>query len=99
MAVKDKIPTLIFVSRLVKMKGVEEVIKAFFIIQKKIPNIRLHIVGDGEDRYVKTVRAKFKIDKKGALYNDCSAQIDTFKLCNEILDYHKKLANYHMEIH
>lgn len=63
-AVKDKIPTLIFVSRLVKMKGVEEVIKAFFIIQKKIPNIRLHIVGDGEDRYVKTVRAKFKIDKK-----------------------------------
>jgi len=38
----------------------------------------------------KQLKSKFNIDKKGALYNDCSAQIDTFKLCNAILDYHKK---------
>ncbi|NRT16628.1 glycine/D-amino acid oxidase-like deaminating enzyme [Flavobacterium sp. 28A] len=38
----------------------------------------------------KQLKTKFNIDKKGALYNDCSAQIDTFKLCNAILDYHKK---------
>ncbi|WP_371536494.1 NAD(P)/FAD-dependent oxidoreductase [Flavobacterium sp. Arc3] len=38
----------------------------------------------------KQLKSKFNIDKKAALYNDCSAQIDTFKLCNEILDYHKR---------
>lgn len=38
----------------------------------------------------KQLKSRFNIDKKGALYNNCSAQIDTFKLCTEILNYHKK---------
>ncbi|WP_432221217.1 NAD(P)/FAD-dependent oxidoreductase [Flavobacterium sp. TMP13] len=38
----------------------------------------------------KQLKDKFNIDKKGALYNDCSAQIDTFKLCTALLNYHKK---------
>ncbi|MBK0368953.1 NAD(P)/FAD-dependent oxidoreductase [Flavobacterium agrisoli] len=36
------------------------------------------------------LQKKFNIRRKGALYNNCSAQIDTFKLCTEILNYHKK---------
>ncbi len=38
----------------------------------------------------KQLKQKFNIDSKAALYNDCSAQVDTYKLCNSILDYHKK---------
>ena len=38
----------------------------------------------------KQLKDKFNINKKGALYNECSAQIDTFKLCKAILNYHKK---------
>lgn len=33
---------------------------------------------------------KFNINKKAALYNNCSAQIDTYKLCHALLEYHKK---------
>lgn len=36
------------------------------------------------------LKEKFNIDRPAALYNDASAIIDTFKLCNQILDYHKE---------
>lgn len=51
--IKEKIPTFIFVSRIVKMKGIEEVIKAFFYIIKEIKNAQLWIVGDGDNDYIK----------------------------------------------
>lgn len=38
----------------------------------------------------KQLKAKFNINKKAALYNDVSAQVDTYRLCQEILNYHKK---------
>jgi len=38
----------------------------------------------------KQLKAKFNINRKAALYNDVSAQVDTYKLCQEILNYHKK---------
>lgn len=38
----------------------------------------------------KQLKAKFNINKQAALYNDVSAQVDTYKLCQEILNYHKK---------
>ena len=50
---KEKIPTFIFVSRVVKMKGIEEVIKAFYYILKEIKNGQLWIVGDGDKKYLK----------------------------------------------
>ena len=38
----------------------------------------------------KQLKTKFNINRKAALYNDCSAQIDTYKLCQGILNYHKE---------
>ena len=38
----------------------------------------------------KQLKTKFNIDKKAALYNDVSAQVDTYKLCQAILNHHKK---------
>ncbi len=53
---KENIPTFIFVSRVVKMKGIEEVVRAFFYILKELKDARLWIVGDGEKKYVKELK-------------------------------------------
>ena len=53
---KQKIPTFIFVSRVVKMKGVEEVIKSFFFILKELKNANLWIVGDGDKKYIEHLK-------------------------------------------
>lgn len=53
---KEKIPTFIFVSRVVKMKGIEEVIRSFFYILRELKNARLWIVGDGEEGYVNELK-------------------------------------------
>lgn len=49
---KEKTPTFIFVSRVVKMKGIEEVIRAFFYILRELKDAKLWIVGDGDKKYV-----------------------------------------------
>lgn len=49
---KEKNPTYLFVSRVVRMKGIEEVIKAFSFILKEQKNAQLWIVGGGERKYV-----------------------------------------------
>jgi glycosyltransferase involved in cell wall biosynthesis len=49
---KEKKPTFIFVSRIVKMKGIEEVVKAFAFIQRELPSSQLWIVGGGDEGYV-----------------------------------------------
>ncbi len=54
--VKEIVPTFIFVSRVVKMKGVGEVIRAFFYILREIKDARLWIVGDGEKKYVEELK-------------------------------------------
>ncbi len=53
---KEKVPTFIFVSRVVKMKGIEEVIRAFFYILRELKDARLWIVGDGEEGYVNELK-------------------------------------------
>ena len=53
---KEALPTFIFVSRVVKMKGIEEVIRAFFYILREIKNAQLWIVGDGEEDYVEELK-------------------------------------------
>lgn len=53
---KEKIPTYIFVSRLVKMKGIEEIIKAFGLIHKENNKAKLWIVGRGESSYLKQLQ-------------------------------------------
>jgi glycosyltransferase involved in cell wall biosynthesis len=53
---KEKVPTFIFVSRVVKMKGVEDVIKAFSEIQKELNEAQLWIVGDVDKNYIKELK-------------------------------------------
>lgn len=57
---KEDIPTFIFVSRVVKMKGVEDVIKAFSNIQKELSDAQLWIVGDGDKKYISKLNAIIK---------------------------------------
>lgn len=57
---KEKIPTFIFVSRVVKMKGIEEVIRAFFYVLRDIKKANLWIVGDGDKSYVDELRERMK---------------------------------------
>jgi glycosyltransferase involved in cell wall biosynthesis len=49
---KEKVPTYIFVSRVVRMKGIEEVVKAFSFIVKEQSQAKLWIIGGGEDAYI-----------------------------------------------
>ena len=57
---KEKDPTFIFVSRVVKMKGIEEVIRAFFYILRSRKDANLWIVGDGEKSYVDELKETMK---------------------------------------
>jgi glycosyltransferase involved in cell wall biosynthesis len=57
---KEKRPTYIFVSRVVRMKGIEEVVKAFSFIVKEQSNAQLWIVGDGEKTYVEELKSMMK---------------------------------------
>lgn len=50
---KEKNLTLLYVSRLVKMKGIEDAIRIFAEIRKKSSDAKFWIVGSGEVSYVK----------------------------------------------
>ncbi len=52
---KSDNPSFIFASRLVKMKGIEEVIKAFSFIVQQYSDARLTIIGSGEESYVRSL--------------------------------------------
>lgn len=49
---KEKVLTLLYVSRLVKMKGIEDALHIFFEVIKKVPSAQFWIVGSGEVGYV-----------------------------------------------
>lgn len=57
---KEKKPTFLFVSRVVRMKGIEEVIKAFSFISRIQKNANLWIVGGGEEGYVRELRTMIR---------------------------------------
>ena len=54
---KDR-KTILFVGRLVKSKGVDDLIRAFGIVEKVVPNVNLNIVGDGPEMGVLIELAK-----------------------------------------
>lgn len=60
---KSKHPTFIYVGRLVKMKGIEDVIEAFHVVKRAVPEASLWIVGSGEPSYVH--KLKRVINRKG----------------------------------
>lgn len=53
---KETTPTLIFVGRLTKAKGVKDAIKSFNIVNNAIPESRLWVVGRGEPSYQKYLK-------------------------------------------
>ncbi len=56
---KETIPTLLFVGRVARMKGVHNLIDAYLLARLTIPNLRLWIVGGGDD-YKTELERKFK---------------------------------------
>lgn len=61
---REKNPTLIYLSRINKQKGIEDTISAYLKIKGEIPEARLWIVGSGASDYVKTLKkriGKYKI--------------------------------------
>ncbi|HXT84621.1 MAG TPA: glycosyltransferase family 4 protein, partial [Verrucomicrobiae bacterium] len=60
---KEKNITFICVNRLVKMKGIEDVLSSFQIIIEEIKDAKLWIVGDGEKKYINKLKQKVKQSK------------------------------------
>jgi len=58
---KENKPTVIYLGRLVKQKGIEDAIVAFEIIKKRIPNAVLWVVGSGVKPYVEKIKKKIAI--------------------------------------
>jgi len=53
---KEQRHTFVFVSRVVRMKGIEEVIKAFSFIVREEPKSVLWIIGGGEKEYIEKLK-------------------------------------------
>lgn len=68
---KEKSPTLIFIGRLTKAKGVEDALKLCKILIKDFPKIMLWIVGRGEkpyEDYIRDVIEKLSLKKNTVLW-------------------------------
>lgn len=57
---KESRPTIIYLSRINKQKGIEDAIEAFRIINSQIPSSRLWIVGIGEAEYVSEIKKRIQ---------------------------------------
>ncbi|MEM4655280.1 MAG: glycosyltransferase family 4 protein [Thermosphaera sp.] len=57
---KEDIFTIIYLNRLVKMKGIERAIDIVSEVKKELPNMHFWIVGKGEDDYVDYLNQKVK---------------------------------------
>jgi glycosyltransferase involved in cell wall biosynthesis len=58
---RESDPTILFVGRVAKMKGVGDLIRAYHIARERIPNLKLWIVGGG-DAYKAELEATYKND-------------------------------------
>lgn len=57
---KEKNPTLIFVGRIIKAKGVEDAIEVCNLLKEDFPSIKLWIIGRGEKNYENEIKNKIK---------------------------------------
>jgi glycosyltransferase involved in cell wall biosynthesis len=74
---KEKDPTYVFVSRVVRMKGIEEIIKAFSFIARAKVQSKLWIVGGGQDSYItelKHMMADYGIGERVTFFGNVSEQ-------------------------
>lgn len=49
---KEKNLQLVYLNRIVKMKGIERALRVFEIVSKKIPDSNFVVIGKGEDKYI-----------------------------------------------
>lgn len=57
---KEEVPTLVFVGRLIKAKGIEDAISVCNRLRKDFPNIKLWVIGRGEKTYETQLKKKLK---------------------------------------
>lgn len=58
---KRNMNTLLFLGRISKDKGIEDAIEAFKIIHETLPNLKLKVIGKGENiSYIKKIKGKAK---------------------------------------
>jgi glycosyltransferase involved in cell wall biosynthesis len=56
-------PTILFVGRIAETKGVHTLVAAACNLSKKIPNLRLRIIGNGEPKFIDKLKAKADLTK------------------------------------
>jgi len=67
--VKNKRRTILFAGRIVKNKGVEELINATINLANEFPDLQLLVIGRGEENYVKQIKTKLtKSGKHNLVY-------------------------------
>ena len=74
-------PTLIFVGRVAKMKGVHNLITAYLLAKKDIPNLKLSIVGGG-DIYKNELETQYK-NEPGITFHGFVSEAAKIKLYTE----------------
>lgn len=82
---KEKYPTLIFVGRLTKAKGIEDALHALTYLKKTHPKIRLWVVGQGSSDYMRQVAdmAKRLNVKDGVEFFGFVSQAKKFELMSK----------------
>ena len=53
---KNSYPTIVFVGKIVQNKGVEELIEAVGTLTAELPDLRLRLIGRGDERYINRLR-------------------------------------------
>lgn len=82
---KTKHPSVIFLGRLARSKGVADAIKAFSIIQEKIPLAKMRIVGKGAPEYetrLKNLVSRLKL-KNSLKFIGFASEPEKFKLLSQ----------------
>jgi glycosyltransferase involved in cell wall biosynthesis len=79
-AAKEKKPTIIFVGRLNKMKGIVDAIMAVTKASKKIKHLQLWVVGKGEEDFMKHLKSLASKKKISATFYDFVSQQEKFEL-------------------
>lgn len=78
---KNKNPTLLFISQIRPMKRFDHILEAFFYAKKEIPNLRLEVIGSGSGIYFEKIKNRIKnyefkkdIKMHGPIFSDKKKQ-------------------------
>lgn len=90
--------SFLFIGRIMKDKGVDELLKAAQIVKSKHPNSEFHLVGEPEEDYERKLRF---LEKKGVIYyHGYQENVHSFiKDCHAIINpsYHEGMSNVLLE--